>query len=300
MSPPQAACAHCGFEFDARTSAQFYWCARESVWICRYCASGYRICPNCGSPTSDQTFRRLVFASVFLLPSLALTAAFGATAVFGHPHGGLAWEFPEVVIPGTLAIVLACVIFATLRRVARLNATHARNVGPLIAKVVPMSRPPQEPEAVEWAPNEWLPRMNSYRWKAPLLVLLAVLAGLGVLFDGLAINSIGSTILLLAATFAAIFATALSITYWRQSRSLPRRFGLSPSGIYVDYPTGASPRRFRYFAWSDITSVALGARMSRLSSVWVKTRFGASAWWGIPAAFAAKLVDAYGNTRSLT
>jgi hypothetical protein len=299
MSPPQAACAHCGFEFASRTSARFYWCPRESVWICRYCASGYSICPSCGSPMSDQTFRTLVFASGFLLMCLWFTAAFGATAIFGHFRGGLDVEVPAVVIPGSVAIILACVILVTWRRVADMNVTHARNARTLIARVVPMTRPVAKDEAIEWAPNERLPGLRSLRWKVPLMILVAVLAALGVLYDGLALNSIGSTILFLVALFAGIFAGVFTMSYWRESRSYPRRFGLSRSGIYVDYPPVASPRRFRYFAWSDLISVASGARLSRLSSLWVKTRFGTTVWWGIPDDFATRMIAAHRNNSSL-
>jgi hypothetical protein len=118
------------------------------------------------------------------------------------------------------------------------------------------------------------------------------LASLGVVFDGLPINTVGSTILLLVAMFSAIFAFALSMTYFRISRNVPRRFGFSRSGIHLEYPLGAPPRKFRYLAWSDLTSVSKGARVTGLSSLWVKTRFGTQAWWGVPDDFAGRLVAA--------
>jgi hypothetical protein len=90
-----------------------------------------------------------VFASGFLIMCSAFAIAFGLTAVFGHFHGGLDVGIPATVIPGALAIILASVIISTLRRVARLNSTHAQHVDALIARIVPLSRPPPELGVIE-------------------------------------------------------------------------------------------------------------------------------------------------------
>ena len=284
-------CARCGYSFGARAAWSLYWCSNEELWVCAPCSSGVEVCPRCGAQTSSKHSQLILGAALFLVVASSFTVAFSATEALRSVRGGPLYSALPIVVPLALAVVLAVILWRTLREVQHRDGLHNAHVRPLLRSIVPMVQPPVHPEQIEWMPSLWIPGVRSLPWKGGIAAVVGAVCAVGLVEARLPDNSVGSLMLVLGAFFGIVVAISVWITYVQQGRYSPRRFGLAESGIYVEYPVTVSARRFRYFSWQDIEGVFRGRGTGTMSGFSIRTRFGITMLLGVPPQFVEQVIQ---------
>lgn len=277
-------CAGCG-QAASSIGPLTLWCPKERCFYCRRCTGGMLSCPKCGTRMS---------ALASMLPYVGLGTGSMMLAMFlillastGFNYSWFGWEghlnpssIGVLMVESVTALYLigGVGLLVSLRR-AR---AHTRSTSGHVLTLPPSSKPPQLPqEEIRWFPNSY-PRQVVRKSGVVALAFLPPAAALTVglwwwarglpAFAANFVDAYGSLPPLIAGMIAVI-----GLTMWRR---MPRRLGISASGLHFDFvgaPPGFCPT---YIAWSEVIE-AHPVRRSRSGGLILRTRSGTVRAWNV-------------------
>jgi hypothetical protein len=275
-------CANCGYSFSNRGSADSLWCTNDELLFCRWCAGPYIQCPRCGRQLSYQALKLVLFATIFLAMASAFFFAFTASAIQGQLYGGNSVLNPRIWVPLIAVALAASVVARGLSMGKAEERLHGEHFRTNPSAVVHLPGPLLTAEPIFWTANPRVAVARRNRWYGALLILPSVLSVVGLELLSLPSHSWGDLLLTLAAIFSGIFAASILLSTFALLRRGPRRWGISTSGLHVEYPPTAPARPLRYIGWSDVSkfdSSAVGGQ----NYTRIVTRLGWETYWGMPS-----------------
>jgi hypothetical protein len=108
---------------------------------------------------------------------------------------------------------------------------------------------------------------------------------------------VGVLLLTLTAIFSGTFAASILLSTFALLRRGPRRWGISTSGLHVEYPPTAPARPLRYIGWSDVRRFDSNAVGGQNYARFV-TGLGWETYWGMPSVVVSEMSRRVATARS--